>query len=117
MIEALIVIGAVAVLVLTCLALTVFEAPLLLLGGLFAIALGFVVGVPAGVYYHVKLYRFLRELGSVPRNFWLYPTRYHGHLQDDAWRSVAPWFYAGAAGFGLIVLGGVVLALGVFRAS
>ncbi len=117
MIEALIVLGAVGVLVLTGLVLTVIEPHALLLVGLSAIALGFVVGVPAGVYYHVKLYRFLRALGSVPRSFWLYPTRYHGHLQQDAWRSVAPWFYAGAAGFGLIVLGGVILALGVFRTS
>lgn len=116
MIEAFIVLGAIAALVAVGLALTVLEPAWLLIVGLGCIAGGFVVGVPAGAYYHLVLYRCLRELGEVPRSFWLYPTRYHHHLSPPQWRAVSRWFVLGAAGFGLIVLGCVVLALGVWRA-
>lgn len=116
MIETLLVLGVVGLLIaLGC------ATVLLSLGGLLAvgaacIGVGFVIGVPAGAYYHVKLYRELALQGPVPREFWWRPTRFHGELEAAQWRRVLPWFVLGGGGFVLIVAGALVVLLGVLRA-
>jgi hypothetical protein len=112
-------------------------APLLLLAGIALLAtlvplawivsaalalmlLGFLFGVPSGVYYHVLLHRELQRAGPVPKGWYWQPQRYHDSLTPLAVGRLRPWFLLGAAGFGLIVLGFAlaVLALALwFRAA
>jgi hypothetical protein len=102
----LVLLGAMAVLVpIEMLALT---------GGTLIIA-GFVLGVPAGVYYHYVLYRCLAARGKVPSDFIWHPTRFHAQLPREEMRRVQPWFLAGALCFGLIMLGSTIVLLGFLR--
>jgi hypothetical protein len=87
-----------------------------LIAGGACIAAGFVIGLPAGTLYHLKLYRCLATRGPVPKSFWLRPTSLHQELEPTEWRGIAPWFLIGGAGFALIVLGCVVVMLGLLRA-
>jgi hypothetical protein len=115
MIEALIVFGVVAGLVLLGVAGFALSLEGLLLVAASCIGAGFVIGLPAGTLYHVRLYRSLAQRGPVPRSFWLRPTGLHDRLSRDEWRSIAPCFIVGGSGFALIVLGCVVMLLGVLR--
>lgn len=60
------------------------------------VVVSFVVGVVAGLGYHVMLHRALAPL---PRGWWWNPTRLHERLADDARPRIIPWFVVGAAGF------------------
>ncbi|MEY4580264.1 MAG: hypothetical protein RL701_4967 [Pseudomonadota bacterium] len=116
MTEALVVFGLVGLLVVLgtlAIALTLEQLVLLAIS---CMLVGFVVGVAAGAYYHVLLYRALARRGPVPRGFIWSPTRYHGALQLDELRPILPWFRAGALGFMLIILGSVLLAFALLRA-
>ncbi|MET0340569.1 MAG: hypothetical protein ABW252_06185 [Polyangiales bacterium] len=88
-------------------ALTAMLVPAPVLAGvaLGLIALGFVVGVPSGLVYHVLLRRALLHRGALPRGWYWAPQRHHGALDEAGVRSLRPWFLTGALGFGLIVLG------------
>ncbi len=77
---------------------------------------GLVLGLPAGFYYHVALYRCLAGKGVLPRRWWWSPVRYHKHLSAHERTRVMPWFFAGGAGFVLILIGSAVALLGVFLA-
>jgi hypothetical protein len=116
MIETLFVIGVVGLLVLLGTGAYVLSIEALLITGAACIAIGFTVGLPAGTLYHLRLYRCLALRGPVPRSFWLRPTRLHSELEATEWRGIAPWFVIGGAGFGLIVLGCVIVMLGLIRA-
>jgi hypothetical protein len=70
--------------------------------------LGFFVGVPTGVYYHVALRRELLGLGALPHGWYWHPTRYHEQLGASALARVMPWFFIGAFGFLLTVTGFVI---------
>ena len=86
-------------------------ADLLLGAGAGIVALGLIVGVIAGVVYHVKLFRALAPLGILRPGWWWRPTDLHVRLSPEARRRVLPWFYAGAAGFAVALAGcAVVLA-------
>ena len=115
MLEALMVIGVVSLLVLlgTLSATLTLEA--IVIAGLSCMAGGLALGVPAGAWYHVALYRCLATRGEVPKGFIWIPTRYHAALTDAERRRVLPWFTVGALGFGLILLGAVIFALGFLR--
>jgi hypothetical protein len=69
---------------------------------------GLLVGLPTGFAYHVLLRRELLALGPLPGGWYWHPTRYHARLSAPAMRRIWPYFLAGALGFLLIVLGGVV---------
>ena len=116
MIETLLVAGLVGLLVLLGSLAAFASLKLVFLLGVACIALGLCVGMPAGAYYHVKLYQLLRVRGPVPRRFWLQPTSYHGELERSQWRSIAPWFFLGGAGFVLIVLGCLIVLVAVWKA-
>jgi hypothetical protein len=60
------------------------------------VVLSFLVGVIAGLGYHVVLHR---ELAPLPRGWWWSPTRLHARLGPAQRRRVMPWFVVGAAGF------------------
>ncbi|HKU40790.1 MAG TPA: hypothetical protein VJR89_21665 [Polyangiales bacterium] len=116
MIEALLVFAVVGLLVLlgTCAYALTIEA--LLIAGAACIAVGFVIGLPAGALYHVRLYRCLAQRGPVPRAFWLRPTSLHPELESGEWRGIAPWFVVGGTGFALIVLGCLIVMMALLRA-
>jgi hypothetical protein len=87
------------------------HADLLLGAGAGVLALGLIVGVAAGVVYHVVLFRALSPLGVLRPGWWWRPTSLHVHLSSTLRRRVLPWFYAGAAGFFVALAGcAVVLA-------
>lgn len=77
---------------------------------------GFVVGVPAGAYYHVVLRRELLKLGPLPRRWYMRPHSLHGLLEASAIGRVFPWFAVGGAGF-MLILVGFALALVVLITS
>jgi hypothetical protein len=115
MTEALVVFGVViGLVVLGTLAVLVPVEVLAITGGVCIIA-GFLIGVPAGVYYHYVLYRCLAARGKVPSDFIWHPTRFHAQLQRDELRRVRPWFLAGALCFGMIILGSTIILLGFLR--
>lgn len=116
MIEALLVFGVVGLLVLLGTGAYVLSIEALLLCGAALIAAGFLIGIPAGTLYHLKLYRCMSLRGPVPRSFWLRPTSMHGELEAGEWSGIAPWFLLGGTGFALIVLGCVIVTLGLLRA-
>jgi hypothetical protein len=115
MVEAIVVIGLVGLLVVLGWLGVVLPIETLVLGGVGCVTVGFVLGVPAGVYYHVRLYRCLAARGGVPRGFIWHPTRYHAGLLPEERRNVMPWFVAGAFGFTLILFGCAVFMLGFIR--
>lgn len=115
MTETLVVFGVVsALVVLGSLAVMLPIEALAMTGGAFIIG-GFLVGLPAGAYYHYVLYRCLAARGKVPSDFIWHPTRFHAQLRADELRRVRPWFFAGALCFGLIMLGSLLCMLGFLR--
>jgi hypothetical protein len=115
MIEALVVLGVVALLVLMGSLVVFASLEGLVIAGAACMGLGLVLGVPAGLLYHVALYRCLAKRGAVSRSFVWHPTRYHAALQPDELRRVMPSFITGALSFGLIVIGSLIFLLGVLR--
>ncbi len=103
------------------LALPLVPSHAVVVGGLFCIAGGLVVGVPTGVWYHVKLHACLRAAGHVPERWWLRPVALHPRLAPQDRALVLLWFYAGGAGFFVTVVGCVLVVSGVvlegFRAG
>ena len=90
---------------------------LLVIAGAALIAGGLVVGVPTGLWYHVKLYRALAPRGELPRGWWLRPNAFHGALRPGERRGVMVWFVLGAVGFLLIMLGCALMLAGALRSG
>ena len=116
MAEALIVLAVVALLTGFGLMAVVLPVETLMLVGAVCVLIGFALGVPAGAYYHLRLYRCLAANGGVPRDFFWHPTRYHADVPPADTPKYMPWFIAGAVGFVLILLGCAIVMLGVLRA-
>lgn len=83
--------------------------------GAAAILVGLAVGVPAGFYYHWRLYRILSPRMELPKNWWLFPDRLHSHLTEAERKSIRPWFAWGGAGFFLFLAGALSCVLGLLR--
>ncbi len=83
----------------------------LALAGAWAIGLGLLFGIPTAIVYHVRLYRALKPRGALPARWILGPIALHARLTREERRRVVPWSYAGAAGWGVAVLGCVMLTL------
>lgn len=77
----------------------------LLWGAVCVMSAGLLLGVPAGLLYHVWLRRELLKQGGLPPGFYLRPHAHHERLGAAARRQILPAFYAGALGFCLILLG------------
>ena len=69
------------------------------------IGVGFGIGVPAGVVYHVLLYRALKPRGLLDANWLLHPISYNRFLRDDERFAVLAWCYFGAFCFSVIAIG------------
>lgn len=115
MIETLLVLCTLAALVVGGTASITLPAHYLILGGIGALALGAVVGIPAGIYYHVVLRRLLLMHGPLPERWWLHPVQLHETLSDDEQRRFMPWFYVGGTGFVLTIVGAITAILGFLR--
>jgi hypothetical protein len=115
MVESLVVLAVVVGLVVIGLMVALLPIEGMLIAGVACMALGFGLGVPAGVYYHFKLYRYLAAHGGVPSGFIWHPTRYHADVPPSEMRHITPWFVTGALGFLLIMIGCAIVMLGVWR--
>jgi hypothetical protein len=115
MIEMTVVIGVLGVLGAAILLGTL--APELVLGaGAMLIVLGLLVGLPSSGRYHQLLHRALRARGPIPARWWVNPVPHHRALEAPSRGPVLSWFYAGAIGFGVAILGCVLVLISVLRA-
>ena len=85
----------------------------LLMAGMLTTAAGLAFGLATGLWYHIALARALVARRALLPRWWLRPVSLHGRLDTAGQRRVMPWFYAGAAGFVVTVVGLALLALGV----
>jgi len=115
MIETLLVFCTLAVLVVGGTASITLPPQYLIIAGLGALALGSIVGIPAGVYYHVVLRRLLLTHGPLPERWWLHPVQLHDDLDTDERGRFMPWFYVGGVGFVLTIVGALTAILGFIR--
>lgn len=111
MIEAGLVFGLVALLAGLGAAANLVPPFTLLATGAVMVALGFAGGGAAGAYYHLLLYRALREQGPLPKGWYWNPVSHHANVSREARRAFRPWFVIGALGFGLIILGIIVVGM------
>ena len=96
-------------------ALSVIEPELLAITGADAVVLGMVVGLPASALYHRALGRALSARGVLPRRWWLNPVKLHALLAKAERPRVMGWFYGGAVGFLLAIVGCGLVLVGVLR--
>jgi len=83
--------------------------------GIALIGFGMALGVPTGFWFHVVLYRVMRERGLVVKRWWLRPVGIYESLAKEDRRRVAPWMYLGGAGFVLALVGCALFAVGALR--
>jgi len=81
--------------------------------GLVMLALGLLVGIPTGFWYHVLLYRVLSLRMALPRKWWWSPVDLHPHLTARELARLKPWFTIGGIGFALSVVGGLAAMAGL----
>jgi hypothetical protein len=88
-----------------------------LYAGIVCTALGMLVGVPTGAWYHVKLYTAVRRHGALPQSWWLRPVSLHERLSPRERPEVLRWFFIGGVGFGITALGCGLVFLAVVLAA
>ncbi len=115
MLEVLMVLTVLAAMVAAGLAVLIVPTGILISAGFICAGLGMLFGVPAGFWYHLRLREALLRRPPLPDRWWLHPTRYHPDLDDSDRERVFPWFYLGAAGFMVSMLGALLTMLGVLR--
>ena len=91
----------------------VITPPVMIELGLWGLAGGLLVGIPTGLWYHVALYRALAGRVTLPPRWWRTPVELHPLLTPQEYKSVRPWFLAGAVGFLLCVVGGLAAIAGL----
>ena len=110
--EALLVLGLVVVLAAVSACVLLPWRSLFFLG-IWLVGIGFVVGVPTGIVYHVRLFYALRATHNLPRGWIWHPIQLNERLLPDHRRRVMPWCYMGAIGFSIIVIGLVLFVMGM----
>ena len=115
--EILLVVGTIVLLIATSMIGVTLSWMTILATGVGLVAVGALVGVPTGVYYHVKLHHALAPRGVLPPRWWWSPVRYHAQLREDERSGVMVWFYLGGAGFVLMMIGCFVTLMGVLLAE
>lgn len=108
----LLIVGGLVALVTAC---AWVPAQALLAAGLWCTLGGFAFGVPLGIAYHVALWLALRQSGGAPKGWIWRPISLNSELTYDQRRWVLPLCWAGAAGFGFVVLGVVLFVVGLAR--
>jgi hypothetical protein len=84
--------------------------------GIWVTLAGFVVGVPTGFVYHVRLFQALSPRGELPRGWYWRPLRFNALLQPKERAGVMVWCYVGGLGFVIICLGLLLMGTGVSMA-
>lgn len=84
--------------------------------GIWVTGAGFIVGVPTGFVYHVRLYRTLNPRGELPRGWYWRPLRFNARLRKGERSGVMSWCYVGGLGFAVICMGLLMMAAGVSMA-
>lgn len=111
----------VAITALMCLLSGIWFAPweVLYYNGIWVTLLGFLVGVPTGFVYHVRLYRALHPRGELPAGWYWRPIRFNRCLLPEERPGVMSWCYAGGFGFLIICVGLLMMgsgaAMAIFR--
>lgn len=107
-----------AISALLCLLSAVWFAPWesLYYGGIWVTLAGFVVGVPTGFLYHVRLYQVLHPRGELPPGWFWRPIQFNARLRREERASVMSWCYIGGFGFAVICVGLLMMAAGVSMA-
>jgi hypothetical protein len=85
----------------------------LLVVGAVTTGAGLAFGVATGLWYHIALARTLSAVSGLTPRWWLRPVPLHQRLDTAGRKRVLPWFYAGAAGFVVTVVGMALVALSV----
>jgi hypothetical protein len=85
-------------------------------GGIWVTAAGFLIGVPTGFIYHVRLYQVLSPRGELPKGWFWRPLRYNACLRREERNSVMSWCYVGGFGFAVICVGLLMMGAGVSMA-
>jgi len=111
----------VEVLIALALVACLFAAPLvawtsLVMAGVLVTGAGLLFGVTTGLWYHIVLAKALVAAKAHTPGWWLRPVSLHERLDEAGRRRVMPWFYAGAAGFVVTVVGLILLGLGIANA-
>ncbi len=81
--------------------------------GFVTLALGLLVGMPTGFWYHVLLYRVLTPRMTLPPKWWWAPVDLHRHLTEQEMARLKPWFTIGGVGFVLSIVGGFAAMAGL----
>jgi len=84
--------------------------------GIWVTAAGFVMGVPGGLLYHIRIYRSLKPRGELPRGWYWRPLRFNARLRREERPGVMAWCYIGAFGFAIICFGLLMMGAGVSMA-
>ena len=113
--ELAIVLGILAVLSGGLLAHARLSLEVLMLLGAGLVLLGLLIGLPTGFYYHVLLYRQLKDRMQLPERWWVRPQKLHSHLKKEELELLRPWFVTGGIGFLIICAGCAALFLSAIR--
>lgn len=113
MLELLLVLASVVGFCVIALITIVITPELMIELGLWVLAVGLLIGIPTGLWYHLVLYRQLAPRMALPPRWWRAPVELHPLLTPVEFRRVRPWFLAGAAGFLLCCVGGVAAIMGL----
>ncbi len=85
-------------------------------GGLVVTAVGFLLGVPTGLMYHLRLYQALGPRGLLPPRWYWRPIPLNRRIPDHERGRVMGWCYAGGLGFVVICVGLLLMGAGVAMA-
>jgi hypothetical protein len=117
MVESLLVICAVLAVGLIGVTTTIIRPPMMTEVGLWRLLCGLATGIPAGVWYHVLLYRALSRKIRLAAAWWRSPVQYHSELAAEDLARVKPWFTIGGIGFLLSLAGGMAAMAGLLLSS
>ncbi len=92
---------------------TIFTPDLMTTIGLVMLALGLLLGVPTGFWYHVLLYRILSPRIALPPKWWWAPVDLHPLLTEQELARLKPWFTIGGIGFVFSIVGGLAAMAGL----
>lgn len=84
--------------------------------GIWVTAAGFLLGVPTGFIYHLRLYQVLNPRGDLPRGWIWRPLRFNACLKPAERAGVMFWCYTGGFGFVVICVGLLMMGAGVSMA-
>ena len=83
--------------------------------GTAAVIIGFAFGIPCAAVYHVALFRSLRRRSALQPGWYWRPVELHVHLTRRDKTRTLPWFYSGALGFLVIIIGLALIVSAVLR--